>query len=281
VPGAITIVPPPPPPVIAVQVSGTFDGITEAVAKTLTAGARFPPGSKEPLVEVLAVRPATPAQMRIPTATGIFERPVPGAVRVPAVLRIRCTPARVTITTGPSPVAAHVCRIGDTIVTPGATLSTAVGATAFFKVFDVSDADRSPLFGPGDFTQTLEIAVRFLTSPETVPLLSTGATDRDPRLFTTYSTDSPAVLRGFRRVGDVEGRTTIDWNGGDIKVAPNVINVPRPLTMIDATLMVPVSRTPEGWEYKGVGIKVGGPLWFEGPMYILRGWILSVKSRKP
>ena len=266
--GAITIVAPPPPPTMAVQVSGMFTGISESVAKSLTAGARFPAGG-EPAVEVMAVRPAVPLIMRLPTATGTLDQPMPGMVRMPAVLRIRCAPA------------GNACKVGDVAVAAGATITAPVGAAAAFHILDVSSADRSPLFDASEFTQTLEIDARFMTSPETLSLLSAGATDQDRQIFARDPAGAPAVLRSFRRAGNVEGRSSVDWVGGDVKTAPNVLNVPRPLAAVDATLVVPVWRTPEGWQYKGVGIKVGGPLTFEGPMYTLRGWILGVRGTKP
>ena len=267
--GAITIVPPPPPPTMALQVSGEFTGISEAVARTLTAGARFPAGAGDPAVEVMAVRPAAPLVMQLPTATGALQQPMPGMVRMPAVLRIRCSPE------------GHTCKVGNVSVAAGATIIVPVGAAASFQILDVSVADRSPLFDPNEFTQTMEIDARFVTSPETLSLLSSGAVDQDRQLFVRDPGGTPAVLRSFRRVGDADGRSAMDWVGGDIKTAHSVLNVPRPLTVIDATLVVPVGRTAEGWQYKGVGIKVGGPLSFEGPMYTLRGWILNVKSKKP
>jgi hypothetical protein len=207
--------------------------------------------------------------MRVPTAAGALERPAPGALRVPAVLRIRCTPV------------AETCKVGDVAVAAGATITAAVGEAAPFQILDVSDTERPPLFDPNEFRQTLEVDARFMTSPETPPLLSAGATDQDRRIYAPETATAPAVLRSFRRAGEVEGRTTMDWNGGDIRTAPNNMNLPRPLILIDATLVIPVARTQDGWQYKGNGIKVGGPLNFEGRFYTLRGWILGVRVQQP
>jgi hypothetical protein len=267
--GAITIVAPPAPPSTVLQVSGTFLSVSDATAKALTPGARFPAGDAQPLVEVLAVRPGAPVVMRVPTATGALERPMPGRVRMPAVLRIRCS------------TAAESCKVGEVAVAAGATITAEVGEAAPFQILDVNDADKSPLFDPSEFRQTVEVEVRFVTSPETLSLLTAGSSDLDRRLFVTETAGAPAVLRSFRRVTEVEGRTTVDWNGGDIRSAPNVINLPRPVAVIDATLVVPVARTLEGWQYKGVGIKVGGPFSIEGPFYMMRGWILSVRVQRP
>jgi hypothetical protein len=269
VPGAITIVAPPPPPGIAVQVSGTFNGVSEAVAKTLTAGARFPAGTGEPAVEILAARPAEPLVVRLPAAAGVIERPVPGLVRVPAIVRIRCAPVGET------------CRAGDTVVAAGATIQVAAGRSLPFHVLDVSDADTAPLFAPDAFKQTFEVEARLLTSPETLPRLAAGASDIDRRIFARESASPPAVLLRFRRVAEVEARTVTDWFGLDVKTSFQLHQIPRPLAVVDATFSVPVQRTADGWEYKGTAVKLGAPIFFEGPFYTLRGWILGVTARKP
>lgn len=266
--GAITIVPPPPPPGIAVQVSGTFNGVSEAVAKTLTAGARFP-ATGEPAVEILAVRPPTPLVVRLPAASGVIERPVPGLVRVPAVVRIRCAPAGET------------CKAGDTVVAAGATIQVAAGPSLPFRVLDVSDADMPPLFEPEAFSQTLEVEARLLTSPETLPRLAAGARDADRRILSPEMASPPAVLLTFRRAGAVDARTMTDWFGLDVRTSFQLQQIPRPLAIVDATLSVPVQRTADGWEYKGTAVKLGAPIFFEGPFYTLRGWILGVRAAKP
>jgi hypothetical protein len=267
--GAITIVPRPPPPGITVQVSGIFNGISEAVARTLTAGAKFPAGTAEPAVEILAVRAAGPLLVRLPAASGVVERAVPGLVRLPAIIRIRCSPAGDT------------CKAGETALAAGATIQVPAGPSLPFRVLDVSDADTAPLFEPEAFNQTLEIEARLLTSPETLPRLTAGTKDADRRIRQPEMASPPAVLLKFHRVAEVEARTMTDWFGLDVKTSFQLQQIPRPLVVVDATLRVPVQRTADGWEYKGTAVKLGAPLFFEGPFYTLRGWIVGVKSRKP
>jgi hypothetical protein len=139
----------------------------------------------------------------------------------------------------------------------------------------VSDADKPPLFDAGAFRQTAEVRARFVTSPETLAMLTPGVADVDVRLLAVQM--PAAVLLTFRRESDITGRSSVDWSGPGTLGAQPILEVPRSLTMIEATLKVPVERTADGWQYKGYTVKVGGPLHFEAPLFTLRGWILSMR----
>lgn len=268
-PNAITIVgppaPPPAPPQVVVQVSGTFTSVPEQVARTFVVGTQFPEGSAQPVAEIVALRPAAAVVARVATATGVLERQVPGMVRVPAVLRVRCTPV------------GEECKVGDVSVGAGATISVPSDSPTPFRILDVSSADKAPFFDAGSLRRTVEIDVRFATSPETLALLTPGAADMDRRLFTLEAPPPAAVLLTFKKERDIDSRSSVDWSGPDVKGAPQIYDVPRQLTILEATLRVPAERTPDGWQYKGSALKLGAPFSFEGHFYTLRGWILRVR----
>lgn len=266
-PNGITIVeqPAPPQPVIMLQVSGAFTSVPEQIAKTFAVGARFPEGSAQPVAEILALRPAAALVVRVATATGVLERQVPGLVRVPAVLRVRCTPV------------GDACKVGDVSVGAGATILVPRGSPTAFRIFDVSPADKAPFLDAGLPRQTVEVDVRFATSPEALALLTPGAADTDRRLFTVDAPTPAAVLLAFKKERDIDGRSIVDWSGPNVMGAQQIFDVPRQLTILEATLRVPVERMPDGWQYKGSAVKIGGPFGFEGRFYILRGWILRVR----
>ena len=264
-PNAITIVGPPPPlQLVVVQASGVFTSLPKQIAQTLAVGAQFPKGGAQPVAEIVALRPAAAVFVHVATATGVLEREVPGMVRVPAVLRVRCMPM------------GEACRVGDVNVGAGTTI-TVPGAPGSFQIFDVSAGDQTPAFDTSSPRQTVEVDVRLATSPETLALLKPGAVDTDRRLFAPDAPTPAAVLLTFRREGDINGSSSVDWSGPDVKGAMQILGVPRQLTILAATLRVPVERTPNGWQYKGSAVKLGAPFGFEGPLYMLRGWISAVR----
>jgi hypothetical protein len=268
VPSGVTVVGPPPPleSQVEVTVSGAFRSVPDPVASTLSTGNAFPAGATHPTAEVIALHAPIRETVFLATATGVLERPVPGRMRVPAVLRLRCEPNGTE------------CQINSVSVGTGAMLQLP-GVPGTFEVFDITADGKTPLVDSSPTRAVVDVEVRFATSPETFPLLVAGATDTDRRLFAPKAPRPGAVLSVFRKESDVSSISSVDWGNQDVWGAMPVLGLPRPMVMLTATLKVPVDRTPNGWIYKGSVVKLGAPMTFEGPLYLLRGWILGVRVR--
>ncbi|MEW5982046.1 MAG: DUF4330 family protein [Acidobacteriota bacterium] len=268
-PGAITILGPPvvPQPTIALRVSGAFTLVPEALAQRLTVGTRFPESGDVPTAQIVELGPAEPAVVHIVTASGVLPQRIPGMVRAFAVLRVVCAPQ------------GEACKVGDVAVTPGATITVPAGANGLpFQILDLGSSEAEDPLPAAQLHRTLEVQVRFATSPEAVPLLRRGARDTDQRLITSAGLGPAATLVAFEREQDIQTQTSVDWSGANVKGAPQVYDVPRRLAIIRATLTVPVERALNEWRYKGTAVKLGAPFGFEGHFYSLRGWILDVKA---
>lgn len=264
---AITVLPPPAPPLYSVSLLavGVFTSATEAQTKQISIGSRFPAGSEPPVVQVVDVRPATAAFVRVATATGALDRPVTGIVNVPAALHVQCTPV------------GNECKFGEVVLAAGATLTIPSGNGLQFRVVDVGPVGSTPSLPLGTNVRNAEVDVRFVTAPGSIDLLRQGASDTDRRIYLSWGPVAAATLVTFRKERDFEARTMLDWSGPDRSGAYEIREVPRSLSMIDATLNVPVERVRDGWMYKGSSVKLGAPFTFEGPLYMLRGWVVQVR----
>lgn len=122
-PNVLTVVPPPAPPApvsslrFEVQAVGAFVGLAKDQAGLIGLGSRFDArdstGEREPPVaELLALRAPEPGTQRVKIGQNVVATaPLPGEVRVPAIIRLNCT------------VVNQDCKVGDTVVQPDATIT--------------------------------------------------------------------------------------------------------------------------------------------------------------
>jgi len=150
-PGALSVIPapspppPPPPPEVAVQVAGTFIGLSKDEVDRIKVGAKL-----GPFAEVLALRPPEPGTQRIivpahNAATHFVDSPMSDTVQVPALIRIHCerTPM-------PEPWTQSVeCHVGDAMVVRNdVTPIPTEDGTFDFIVTEVRPADAEIVFEP-------------------------------------------------------------------------------------------------------------------------------------
>jgi len=175
------------------------------------------------------------------------------------------------------------CRIGESSVSQGAVVPLAVPR-----------ADGEPLTNPAAIvlfrierlgpvgTQTLlrsitaadaVVRVKFLAKPEVAGLPMAGDGD--------FSV--PTVENAGNTGEDGENlRATIVSVATEPQsiVAQTMLSgseFEETLAVFEATLKVPVILTSTGWQYGDRPIKVGAPFRFEGPTYVMEGWVLAVQ----
>jgi hypothetical protein len=88
-PKALTILPLAPTPTIAMDVRGTFKGLTPDRLKEIQVGDRFPP-SGDPQATVLSVGAAVPSAIQLRVGTSTLTVPLGGQTDLQAELRVRC-----------------------------------------------------------------------------------------------------------------------------------------------------------------------------------------------
>ncbi len=137
------------------------------------------------------------------------------------------------------------CRVRNIPLVPGAIIPIAVRDRMDNFVVD----ELHPVY-----TNRVELQVRAVLAPETAELL---------RARQRQSDDFPArdALRPSLVSSDVVGATT---NG---------------MRTVLLHLSVPAVRTPDAWRYRTAALRVGDEFEFEGPLYQMRGLIVSVTPR--
>lgn len=181
-PSALTVVAPPAPPVVLlpppvrleVQAVGAFIGLgkgdggligmgsTFELRKEEAAGAPTALDREPPIAEVLAVRAPEPGRQRVRIGANVFATaPLPGELRVPAIIRLSCA------------VVNGECKVGDTVVAQNATvtlpwsLPPSKGKSALpgpnqvkFVIDDVRPAGTRAAFPPPPLPPPLPIDVQ-------------------------------------------------------------------------------------------------------------------------
>ena len=132
-PGALTVVAPPAPPVVLppppvrldVQAVGAFIGLGRGDGGLIGMGSKFElrkgeaaagapttPDREPAMAAVLALRAPEPGIQRVRIGPNVFATaPLPGELRVPAIIRLSCI------------VVNQECKIGDTVVAQNATVT--------------------------------------------------------------------------------------------------------------------------------------------------------------
>lgn len=212
-PGALSVVaapsppPPPPPPEVAVQVTGTFIGLSDDDVERFEVGVKL-----GPFVKVLAVLAPEPGTQRIyvPTYnsdTLYVDSPLVGTVQVPALLLIHCERTTVAETFNRS----VQCDIGDTFVRRNDVIPIPTEDGTFdFVVNDVRPADAEIVFqapSPPQAGVSVQVVGAFIgLSDEDVDRIKIGS--RMGPLAEVLAVRAPE--RGTQRVL-VLGRTTTEF----------------------------------------------------------------------
>lgn len=278
-PGAVTVVTPPsplppsaplPPPIVQsrpgrglVQALGTFLDLDARDTRIFGAGRRLVAEDREPVAEIVAVRPAEPAMMQIKTGDGAsVAAPVSGKVQVPAIVSLRCLPV------------ADDCQIEGISVTAGQIISLPKpNGTVAFRIRELRPLGSPPVFPQSAMADVL---VRFVGRPEVLPLLQPGARDIDRRMRMLGGPPVASLISVIGKPIEFPSRSNVNVG---LDVPPSALSfyeVSDRIATLEARLRVPVEKSLDDWLYKGVAVKLGAPLTFETNLYVVRGSILQV-----
>ena len=237
-----------------IRLLGAFTGLSPAAVPRLVAGARFPPGSDPPLVEVITAETARAERIPAQVGNAVVAGSVASRLEVPAILRLRCE------------LVDTRCRLGRINVMTSMNLAVPLGAESvnFFVQEAMPDVP--------DAASTALVTVRFIVQPEVASLMKVG--DVDQWLL-------PGTLRQFREASLTAIRDQRELVSGPDVPGPGMTSA-KPARMISlvATVQVPVVRVPSGlgWSYKGQMIRAGATLLFETEAYRVGGSIVRATA---
>jgi len=243
-PKAFTIMPIPFQPTLEVELEGAFVGLTEALAKDIVVGLKFPPADRT-AAEVLAVAPSVPGHLRLRAGESILTVPTK-ELEVAATLRASC------VLTG-NPDGTSGCTSFGTDVAAPLAAGTAVsypGPHGWLRY------QISAVHPPASTRPTVDTRVRFVGAPELLALLKVGDVDTGPFASAAVRHATLTAVGALRPAAAGEAA-------------------------IDATLRVPIDRAGAEWRYMNRPFKAGAPLTFETPRYIVHGDIVNVGALPP
>jgi len=273
-PGALTVRPAPPPaqPTAEVQAVGAFVGIGKDQVPVIEVGSRLAhSGLPEPIAEVVTLHSPEPDVRRInagttPFGTGVsVMTSVPGELRIPAILRVSCA------------LVNGECRVGDTVVALGATLTLSwsrwqlghgAAAPTSERVRFLIDEVRPS----GARLAVATVRVRFTVQEELIDLINVGDVD--------VGGSSAAVGPSRAVLTDIGSERQTMTAQTTTSVLDRSYMFQGPVVAFTATLRVPVVFTPSGWTYKGRPVKVGAPFAFETVSGAMGGWVLDMKPNE-
>ena len=264
-----------------VQAVGAFVFLTDTDASLIVPGAILDeepsPDRLLPLTSVGTIVKVSPAEasiqrLRIAAAnTRDATTLVANRFEVPAIVTMRCT-----IT------ADHRCRISGTNLFEDTLVSLALSVPEDQKftrpvthvAFRVDEL--RPVTAPPEFPQrrVATVRVKIFARAETAGLPRVGDEDFSVPVAADVATQASA---GRTR------RATVVAIDAQPKQLPATVRIgdleyQEPMTTFEASFDVPVSLMPNGWMYADRRpIKVGGSFTFEGPTYVITGWIVDVR----
>jgi hypothetical protein len=247
-PKALTVLPLAPQPTVEMEVAGSF--LYMPGTASFAVGTKFP-STGDPIAEVIAVGPPTPAEMRVRAGDVTVVVPLPGQSQVPATLRVKCS-------VGATSDGTLHCNVpgpqASAVVAPDSNLTLA-GPNGWVN-FQISEAHATAS------PPVARARVTFIVSPAMVARIKVG--DNDNSL-------GAGALGHAARIVSIDGVAAASASA--LAHAPILAGEPRALT---ATLEVPIQQAIGGWSYKGQPFKIGGPLVFETRDYIVHGEVVDI-----
>ena len=247
-PKALTVLPLAPQPIVEMEVAGSF--LYTPGTSSFAVGMKFPP-TGDPVAEVIAIGPPTPAEMRVRAGDVAVAVPMPGQLQVPATLRVKCsvsgTPDGTLHCNVPGPQALAV-------VAPDSNLTLA-GPNGWVN-FQISEAHAAA--NPA----IAHARVTFIVSSAMVTRIKPGDTDSS---LGTGSLTQAARIVSLNGVAAASASASAQgpFLAGDARV-------------LTATLDVPIQKETGGWSYKGQPFKIGRPLVFETRDYVVHGQVADI-----
>jgi hypothetical protein len=246
---AITVAPVPTGPRVSLRLNGSFFGLDDATAATLTVGRKFPndPSAAYEIVETAAVTDDIRHLRPKGGAEAVISVPVAGSRQLPAVVRVTCPPTTQNQT----------CTIGDVTVVAGTTLTLAGGF--LFAVDDVR----------ADVPATTVVAtVQFIGRPDAIDLIAVGDGDSDGPQGAARVV---AVRNRAQRSGQFTRQTSL---GRTVETA----TAPESFHTVDVDLRVMADQTPQGLAYQQLPLKPGAAFTFETIKYLVHGTVVAVTA---
>jgi len=247
-PKALTVLPQAPQPLIEMEVAGSF--LYMPGTASFTVGTKFPP-TGDPIAEVLAVGPPSPADIRVRAGDVTVAVPVPGQSQVPATLRVKCSVSA-------APDGTLQCNVpgprATAVVAPDSNLTLA-GPNGWVN-FQISEAHATAK------PAVARARVTFIVSAAMLARIKVGDTDKSP---------GAGALGHAAKIVSLDGVAAA--SAGALARASIIAGEPRALT---ATLVVPIQQATGGWSYKREPFKIGGSLVFETRDYVVHGEVADI-----
>ena len=249
---AVTVVTGPPPPTIKMQLVGMFTNLTEAAARLMKPGQRFPEHG-DAVVEVVTAGPPAEDIRRVRMSALAVDVPVAGTWRVPATVRVGCV----------FNAGNQSCAVNGATIAPGLVLPVPNGAP--FTVEEVR-AD-SPGIG-------MEIAVRFVGRPEVLDLMKAGDVDR---LALGGGGTRAARIVSVTNRQTVAGETLMKVMAGQQPIEMTT-QTPDRVMVLEAILRLIAELGTDGPTYRAGTLKPGSLFTFDSPAYVAQGSIVRSTS---
>jgi hypothetical protein len=185
---------------------------------------------------------------------------LPGEVRLPAILRLRCV------------VAGGECLVDEAKVSADLTIAlpAAGGAPQLrFQVDEVRSPDAPVTVPPAQFA-IATLRVRFVVGPEVLDVMKAGDVD-----VPGAGIDAEAERAVLTQIGSERQAASVQvLTEGLLRRG---LNVQQTLLAVTGTVRVPVVHRRTGWTYKERPVKGGAAFNFETTAGAMAGWILDVK----
>lgn len=244
----------PPTPEADVQAVGAFVSLQPTTARQIRTGLPITlslvgPGVNGTIGTILAVKAPEASKQRIAISEmNVIDTTVPGALQVPAILRLRCV------------VINENCSLTQNVfLQRGLTIAFNVVGHApvplAFRVDDIRPA-RTPLMFPSDRTNVI-VRARLLVQADVVQLVHAGDVDR----YGTASLESLGTTRETIRGTNIWGP----------------LQVQQDLIAVDGTFRVPATIASGAWQYAGRPLRAGEIFSFETERYGVSGPITDVQ----
>jgi hypothetical protein len=227
--------------------------LSENAARALTSGARFP-DEHDPRIEIVGLGDPEPARYAI---NGTTEAAAPDRWQRRVLARVRCEvqvfeQVRNCLLPGGVPVA------------PGQMVTSVSSTGTQSVVVELVLPDREP--------ERVDMRVRFVGYPGVIDFMRVGDTDRGH-----FSLDGRgAVLTALGGRRQMTGSVSVGLGQEGLGVSADLQAIDQ-VTALDVTLRLGLDQL-SGWRYRGDPVRVGGPITFMTPSYVVRGIVLGIDS---
>jgi hypothetical protein len=236
-----------------VRVLGTYMDMTDATARTLQAGMKFP-SATEVNAEIVALGDPEPARYSV---NGTSEVVVPDRWQRRVLMALRCD----VVLLEP-----RECRMtGNALVAPGHVLTVPGPGSGQWLLTEFVLPDRDPV--PAD------MRVRFIGYAGVVDMVRVG--DRDREHLALDGRGASITALGARR--QLTGAVSVGLAQEGLGISADVQATDQ-VTALDATLRIGLDQSRTGWRYRTDPVRIGAPITLTTPSYVIRGVVLGIDA---